>query len=160
MNIDFNSLDKNSKIWVYQSDRAFSSEEINYLKVKVTSFIDQWQTHGSPINGGFQILHNQFIILAVDETGPIASGCSIDSSVHFIQTLEKELNVSLLDKSIVAFEAKSKVLTLHFNQVKEAIQGNKISKSDFYFNNSVTTLDQFNKDWKQKVENSWAAKFF
>ncbi len=160
MHVDFDSLSNTAKVWVYQSNRALSSDEAKEIAPLVEGFTTQWQSHGAPVNASFKVILDQFIILAVDDSGPNASGCSIDSSVHFIQEIEKKFNLSLLDKSDMAFLVKDEIVILPFNKVKEAITDNRLSKDDYYFNNTVTVFDQFNKDWKQKLENSWVAKYF
>ena len=43
-------------------------------------------------------------MLAVDESFNTVSGCSIDSSVRFIQALEKELQLELMNKMNVTFK--------------------------------------------------------
>jgi len=160
MHVDFDTLNDTSRVWIYQSNKAFSSEEVKELEPLLENFTGQWQSHGAPVNASFKVLLNQFIILAVDDLGPGVGGCSIDSSVHFMQELEKKLNISLLNKSDMAFLANDVIKILPFNKVKEAITNKLLSKDDYYFNNTVTQLNQFKKDWKQKLENSWVAKYF
>ena len=160
MHVDFDSLSDTSRVWIYQSNRPFFPEEVNEMGILLESFTSQWQSHGAAVSASFKVLLNQFIILGGDDKGPSVGGCSIDSSVHFIQELEKKFNLSLLNKSDMAFFANQEIVILPFNKVKEAIANNILSKDDYYFNNSVTELDQYKKDWKQKLENSWVAKYF
>jgi hypothetical protein len=52
----------------------------------------------------YQLKYNRFIILAVDQDVQSATGCSIDASVEFIQSLEQKYKVDLLDKMNVTFK--------------------------------------------------------
>ena len=44
------------------------------------------------------LINNSILILAVDEARKAASGCSIDSSVHMIKHLEKELKIDFFNR--------------------------------------------------------------
>jgi hypothetical protein len=45
--------------------------------------------HGTSLESSYQLKYNRFIILAVNQDVQAATGCSIDSSVEFIQSLEQ-----------------------------------------------------------------------
>ena len=85
----FENLPSHSRVWVYQSDRKFTTQELALISEKAIVFVDQWTKHGSDLQGSFVVKYNQFLILAVDEGFNNVSGCSIDSSVHFVQEIEK-----------------------------------------------------------------------
>ncbi|MGB0879774.1 MAG: ABC transporter ATPase, partial [Polaribacter sp.] len=73
----YKNLPDNSRIWIYQSDREFTQEEIEKITQKATHFINQWTRHGEDLKGSFTIKYNQFLVLAVDEGFNNVSGCSI-----------------------------------------------------------------------------------
>ena len=98
MYTEFKDLPGDARIWIYQSDRKFSDKEVEEITQKTKEFVTQWTAHGSNLTAGFEIRHGRFIIFGVDQTEVQASGCSIDASVVFIQSLEKEYDVNLLDK--------------------------------------------------------------
>jgi hypothetical protein len=50
------------------------------------------------LESSYELKYNRFIIIAVNQDVQPATGCSIDSSVEFIQSLEQKYNVDLLDK--------------------------------------------------------------
>ena len=82
MFVNFESLANSSKVWIYQSNREFSSHEGEIIKDKIESFVANWNRHGDDLNASYKIVYNQFIVLAVDEDSEGISGCSIDSSVN------------------------------------------------------------------------------
>ena len=67
MYVKFEDLPSNSRVWIYQSDREFSDQEINFITEKAIEFIEQWTKHGFNLKGSFTIKYNQFLVLAVDE---------------------------------------------------------------------------------------------
>ena len=63
----FEDLDNNARVWIYQSNREFSNNEVEIIKEKTSNFIENWLRHGDHLKASFFIKYNQFIILAVDE---------------------------------------------------------------------------------------------
>jgi hypothetical protein len=49
--------------------------------------------YGTSLESSYQLKYNRFIILAVNQDVQAATGCSIDSSVEFIQSLEQKNTV-------------------------------------------------------------------
>ena len=100
----YKNLPNNSRVWIYQSDREFTDKEIEFISAKAEEFINQWTRHGDDLKGSFTIKYNQFLVLAVDESFNNVSGCSIDSSVRFVQGLQSELQLDLMDKMNISFK--------------------------------------------------------
>ena len=98
MFVEYQKLPNHSRVWVYQSEREFTQEEIDFISKNAIQFIENWTKHGSDLQGSFTIKYNQFLVLAVDEGFNNVSGCSIDASVHFVQELEKALKVDMMNK--------------------------------------------------------------
>ena len=104
MLVDFNTLPEESRVWIYQANRSFTDEEITEIESKLNVFIENWTAHGSDLQSGYLIKYKRFIIIALNQNLNKATGCSIDASVHFIQQLEKEYNVDLMDKMNVSYK--------------------------------------------------------
>ena len=62
---DFNSLPDNSRIWIYQSNRKLSEEEVAQITLKTTNFLKKWTAHGANLEAGFEIKYNRFIVLGL-----------------------------------------------------------------------------------------------
>ena len=84
MLVEFETLPDTSRVWVYQASRSFNSDELTELKEAFNNFITDWTAHGQDLKAGYEMRYNRFIILALDQSVTSASGCSIDTSVHFI----------------------------------------------------------------------------
>ena len=104
MLVDFKELSDTSRVWIYQASRSLSDQELLEIEEGLKSFIVDWTAHGSELTAGYEIKYKRFIILALDQTNASATGCSIDASVHFIQSLEKKYEIDLLDKMNVSYK--------------------------------------------------------
>ena len=163
MNLQYHDLlptdfDPDSRVWVYQSNRLFSLSEALEIEDMLQLFVQQWNSHGEPVKGYANLFFGQFIILMADETAAGVSGCSTDSSVRLIKSIESRFNVNMFDRQLLAFVVKDKLELLPFSQLNYAIQNNFISHDTLYFNNLVQTKAGLENNWIIPVKESWLAK--
>lgn len=150
--IAFKDLPPHSRVWIYQSDREFSSSEAELIKNKSEEFVTQWTSHDQLMKASIEIFHNRFIVVCVDEKTAPASGCGIDKSVKFIQQLEKDFPVSLLDRMNVAYKKEGKI---HSSPISELKNLNDVT----VFNNLIQTKEELEKNWEVPIEKSWHRQF-
>ncbi|MDE1207334.1 ABC transporter ATPase [Tenacibaculum larymnensis] len=156
---EYKKLPQNSRVWVYQSDREFTQEEIEFISAKALLFIDNWTRHGDDLKGSFTIKYNQFLILGVDENFNNVSGCSIDASVRFIQELEKELELDLMDKMNISFKDGDNINIVKLPEFQNFAKEQKVTAETVVFNNMVNTKEDFEKKWEVPANESWHARF-
>ena len=63
MYVPFESLPEESRIWIYQSSRKFSDEEIADIKNDLEEFLNNWSAHGSALEASYEIKYNRFMLL-------------------------------------------------------------------------------------------------
>ncbi|MEO8516062.1 MAG: ABC transporter ATPase [Flavobacterium sp.] len=160
MFVDFNTLPVESKIWIYQSNRKFSDEEISEIDHDVKAFVTEWAAHGTSLEASYLLRYNRFIIFAVNQDVQAATGCSIDKSVQFIQELEQKYDVDLLDKMNVTFKNGDFVAHKTLIEFKKMAKEKAVSGSTIVFNNLVNTIEEFNDAWEIPAEESWHSRFF
>ncbi len=155
--LNFKDMPMHSRVWIYQSIREFSENEITQLKTKAESFISEWTSHGKTMSACIEIFHNRFIIVCVDEKTTSASGCGIDKSVKFIQQLESDLggNTSLLDRMNVAYKQNEKIISCHISELKNLIAFSERQTGITVFNNLVNTKEELEQNWEVSLEKSW-----
>ncbi|TDQ27775.1 ABC transporter ATPase [Tenacibaculum caenipelagi] len=156
---EYKKLPINSRVWVYQSDRELSQEEIEHISAKALLFIDNWTRHGDDLKGSFTIKYKQFLVLAVDENFNNVSGCSIDASVRFVQELEKELKLDLMDKMNVSFKDGENINIVKLPEFQNFVKEQKITPETVVFNNMVNTKEDFETKWEVPAKESWHARF-
>lgn len=159
MLVDFNTLPETSRVWIYQSNRSFSDTELEEIKSKLDTFIESWTAHGSDLKAGYNIRYKRFIILALDQEVNKATGCSIDASVTFIQQLEKEYNVDLLDKMNVSYKQGEFVAHKTLTDFRKMAKQKAVSKNTIVFNNLVTNIEELNESWEVPASESWHNRF-
>jgi len=160
MYVPFEQLPPESRIWIYQSNRKFSDEEMAAIESDLKTFIDSWAAHGTGLEASYQLKYNRFIILAVNQEVQQATGCSIDSSVAFIQNLEKKYNVDLLDKMNVTFKLGEHIAHKPLIEFKKMAKEKAVSGNTIVFNNLVNTIEEWNDSWEVPASESWHSRFF
>lgn len=164
MRVAFDQLAPNSRIWIYQSSKKLTAEEIKTASAHINQFLDQWQAHGKDLKAGFSFKYDQFLIIGVDENVNAASGCSIDASVHFLQDIEHQLDMRLMDRSLVAFLKNEpqgkKVLSIPLSQIKEFVSKGAISENDYVFDNTIQQKQQLEQEWIVPVKACWTKRYF
>ena len=159
MLVDYNSLPDSARVWVYQSNRAFLENELLTIRKESAEFINSWTRHGDQLKGGFTILYNQFLVLAIDESFANASGCSIDSSVRFVQKLEGQLSVDLMNKLNISFKDGENINIVSMADFQHYAKTDKITSETIVFNNMVQTKEEVATKWEVPAKDSWHQRF-
>jgi hypothetical protein len=160
MYVPFDTLPEESRIWIYQSNRKFSDEEVAEIESSTREFIENWTAHGADLKGSFLVKYNRFIIIAIDQGTQAATGCSIDASVHFIQALEQRYNVELLDKMNVTFKLGEHIAYKPLIEFKKMAKEKAVSANTVVFNNLVNTVGEWQEYWEVPAGESWHSRFF
>ncbi|MBT8265093.1 MAG: ABC transporter ATPase [Bacteroidia bacterium] len=159
MLVKFDELPETARVWIYQANRSFTEDELENIKKRLDEFIEQWTAHGSDLHAGYNIEYKRFIILGLNQNLNNATGCSIDASVHFIQQLEKDFNVDLLDKMNVSYKQGEFVAYKPLVEFKKMAKERAVSKNTIVFNNLVATKAEFLENWEVPAKDSWHARF-
>ncbi|HAN50013.1 MAG TPA: hypothetical protein DCQ08_03350 [Amoebophilaceae bacterium] len=160
MYVPFNQLSDAARIWVYQASRPLEQEEKATMLQNLQEFLEQWTAHGNPLQCSTEILYEQFLILAVEESLQGATGCAVDASVQFIRGLEQAFQVHLLHRDYIAFRRGETNFVVPLDQLKEKIQQGAILADMLTFDNTVTKKEELADRWLVRAEDSWLAKYF
>lgn len=160
MYVPFETLPEDSRIWIYQSNRKFNDEEVGEIEKELRVFLNGWAAHGTPLEASYQIKYNRFIIIAINQLTQAATGCSIDASVQFIQSLEQKYNVDLLDKMNVTFKLGEHIAHKPLIEFKKMAKEKAVSANTIVFNNLVNTVGEWQDYWEVPAGESWHSRFF
>ena len=148
-----------AKVWVYQSSRPFTREEIELLNTKLASFAVQWTAHNKQLNAMGEVFEDRFVVLMVDETHTSASGCSIDTSVHFIKEVENHFGVSMFDRTIVNFQSPSGIQTIALNELQDKFKLGLVTHQTIVYDPLVNTKMALDSSFKAPLGNTWMNNF-
>jgi len=155
---NINTMPAEARVWVYQSNRLLSDAEVKEIERFGSHFISDWAAHGSSLKASFDVLHQLFIVIAVDEKQAMASGCSIDKSVHFVKELEQKMNLNLFDRMQVAYRSKSEIKTCKLSEFEKLASDKIVDGSTIVFNNMVASKAAFDLEWEVPLIKSWQSR--
>jgi hypothetical protein len=93
-----------------------------------------------------------------DESATMVSGCSTDSSVRIIKSMENQYKVNFFDRLLLAFLVKDKLQLLPMAQLTYALEKGFIDENTIYLNNTVLTKQDLDQNWLVPIKDSWLAK--
>jgi hypothetical protein len=144
-----------SRVWIYQSDRKFTAGEEEKIFSLGKQFVDTWTAHNKDLLATFEIRHHAFIIIMIDQEHESASGCSIDKSLHFIQGLEKQFGLSLLDRMIFTYKEGNEIRFVKSSEFDHLLRTGQIGDHTIVFNNLVGTKAALETEWEIPLSQSW-----
>ena len=147
-----------SRVWIYQGSRSFLPDEITEIKNTLHEFVAGWKSHGAAVKGFAGLFFDQFIVLMADESNITVGGCSTDSSVHLVQSIEQMFKVQLLERQILAFVVNEKIALLPLSELDQAVENNFIHANTLYFDNTVLTKKGLLEKWIISIKDCWLAK--
>jgi hypothetical protein len=160
MYIPFDQLPPYARLWIYQSNRAFTENEQEEIKPLLQRFATEWSSHGKGLQASAELLYDRFLILANNEQETAASGCSIDASVKFVRELEQRYHVSFFDRKQLAFLEDGHVQLVNISDLKHKVATGEISKDSLYFDTLVNNYQELQSKWPKPAENSWLTRYF
>ena len=160
MYVPFEELAEDARIWIYPSDTPFKEEDMESVEQRLKDFINQWTVHSKALKASFLLPYRRFVVLAVDTTFNQVSGCSIDSSVRFIQELEHEFSKVLLDKMNVTFKQGEHLVYKDLKDFKALVKSKSVSPETIVFNNLITTKSEMDSHWEVPAKESWHQRYF
>jgi len=153
---NFNDMPPDSRVWVYQSSPKLSEPEMISVMKKANLFIEEWTAHGTKLKACFEIRHGIFLVMLVDEKQAMASGCSIDTFLHFILLLESDIGVSLTNRMLFAYRNNDGEIS-----VADRIEFERLAKTETItgetkvFNTLVKNKSELESGFEIPFEKSW-----
>ncbi len=159
MLIPFDTLPGSSRVWVYQANRKFTTEESLLVEQYLRQLCEAWETHGTPLRSSYTIAYQQFVVLGVDEQHQGASGCSIDGSVHALTELQQHLRLDFFNRTQIAFLQGDTVVLHPMRDLKSLFENKTLSGDALSFNNTVTTKEMWDKQWLTPARYTWLVRY-
>jgi hypothetical protein len=147
---DINSLSDDARIWIFGVSPALDAAKRARMLDQVDLFLRDWAAHNVPVTSAREILHDSFLVIAVDKTSE-TSGCSIDRMFGLLRLLERELGVAILDPQRVFVRDRGAMTRDEFR--------NTASPDTVVFDTLAERLgDVRGGRWERRAGESWHAK--
>jgi hypothetical protein len=153
------AMPAHARVWVYKSAAALTAEQQALILARGAQFTADWAAHGAALDACVDVLYDHFVVLSVDEQQAMASGCSIDKSVRFVQELERLLGTSLTDRMVVLYESEGAIRMCRVPEVEGLIKQGELSSDTVVFDDLVGTKGDLDRRFRVPLKVSWMARW-
>jgi hypothetical protein len=157
MIVPFDKLPSTSRVWIYQADKTINKNQQQILSVALNSFLEQWTAHGNSLKAGFNLPHDHFLVIGLDESQSGASGCSIDSLFRVMQKAGADVGINFLNRELTAFKVNDQVELVPRHQLKDKLR--EFGAEVLVFNNLVTTKEELDNQWLLPAASTWLKRY-
>ncbi len=153
------SLNNSARIWVYAFNRPLTENEAAIVQDAFRQFVGNWQSHGKPVRGAFQLLYDRFVILAAEEED--ISGCSIDGSVGVFKQLFAMHGLDALDASQIFYRKGERIESVSRAEFRELLETGMIDGECRVFDLSISRMEELRAGMLEKrLADSWHGQAF
>jgi len=148
-----------ARLWVYKTPRDLGQAEQKLVRERGAAFTAGWAAHGAALDACVDVLHDRFVVIAVDEQQAAASGCSIDKSVGFIKDLEHDLNMMLTDRMFVVYEMEGHTRSVRLQELPVLIKEGSITPDTMVFDDLVSTVGELQERFRVPLRATWMERY-
>lgn len=149
LDLEKNGFRQNDSIWIFSSSKPITEINQQLILKKLNIFCSQWHSHQLKVLANTLILLDHFIVVIVQESTGLISGCSKDSLFKQIISLEKEFTLSLLNPlNLFFYNLLLKNIEVYsLNEIKQ----NGLSKEKLndllFFDNTIKSISNLSSNW-------------
>ena len=151
MQVDYQNLSDQAKVFVYPSSRKFYPQEITEVQQEIKQFLEQ---NFIDIPFHFKILYNRLLVFFFDTEDPLSRELQ-DKLAAFILKLQEKYNITLLDKINICFKQGEYVQYQDMKKFRTLLKNKSISKNTIIFNNLIVNNYDFENHFEVALEDSW-----
>ncbi len=149
------TLPDSARIWIYPSSEVLTDETVEKILPACRNFAKEWVAHNQALHADAFIIKNKFLVLGVDEAVAGASGCSIDSSVKFVQNLGFEIGVDFFNRLNFDYLENGELKTAHKDDFSTLYNNGVVNDETPVFDHLVKSLGELKTAWLKPLGQSW-----
>ena len=134
----FQNLHPQSRIWLYISKEKIDDITQNNISSLFKDFLKDWKSHGQPVNGQLKFIKENLLVVGADYFPNGMCGRAVDAQVRFINKVNEEFNLDLLNRTNIAFVKENSTVVHNYNNLDAVIKKGLVNKSTVYCNNFST----------------------
>ena len=160
----FPNMPESSKLLVFTSDVTLDEMFSQSLMLRLETFLSTWSSHGSQLNADSVLIANRVLLIAVDESRSIASGCSVDSLTNFIKSDGISSGVDWFNRHQVLYKSTnqndftSDWLVNTLDNFISLINDGSLAESVQTLNTTVSSIKEARESIIQPFSHSWYSR--
>jgi hypothetical protein len=155
MLVNYESLSEEARVFIYPGSRKFYPNELPVIEEKMKDFCVSFE--GAELS--YEIKYDRFLVFIVSDDTHLDLDHQ-NTLVEFIQHLEREFEIILLDKVNVCFKQGEYVQLKEIPDFKKLVKSKGVSKKTVVFDLMINTKYEYEQFFEVPAEQSWVAHFF
>lgn len=148
-----------SYTWFYSLPNSLTESQEQALKVDFETFLHQWKSHGTPVEGMIQLKHRQFVIIQSNPADSRPSGCSIDSLKRAIEQILSRHGLQWVDASNVFYIDKTgEIQRVNFRELPQLIEAKTIGPDTIVLDHTLSQSDDLSL-WERPLSQTWMKRY-
>ena len=157
----FAKLPPSARLWVYNMERPLTHQENDLLRANLEAFLGRWLAHGSPLVVGYDIVHDRFILIGIDDSVVGPGGCSIDAFTRFLREAGDHLGIEILDAPEVCFRDGEEIRCVTRGEFMMMAERGEVDTSTHVFDNTISRVGELTSGrWEVPAREAWHTKAF
>ena len=156
--LQFSDLPDSARLWTYGAERALTADEVQALQDCMADFLAQWHSHQQAVAPTWQLLHDRFVVICVDESMVGLSGCSIDSMVRNLQEFSRAAGVDFAGGGNLVFyrHADGGIRRVDRLAFRDLAKQGAVDENTIVFDTTVATAGAFRAGrWEVPMREAW-----
>jgi hypothetical protein len=155
-------LPRGSRVWVFSASRSLTPPDEARLAALVERVFGVWKKKSPCVGGAFEFRDSRFLVVGADEHEETVSGCGIDAMMQWVQQLEAESGLTLIDRMQVLWRGTDgTVRSAHRSEFKHLLDAGDIAPTTPVFDTAAATSDVFlDGRFELPLAESWHARIF
>lgn len=152
-------LPPSARCWIFGVSPRFNTDSSERCREELSRFVSEWSSHGTPVRGAIELIHDRFVLIAADVEGMGPSGCSTDGLFRAVKTAVAAAGHRMDDQGDVYYLKSDEVCGVNRDGFNQLVSGGEISGETTVFDTSLSSLSDFlNGNFKLPVKRAWHAK--
>jgi hypothetical protein len=157
---DISTFSDDAKIWIFQANKPLDKSIQEDIEKRLSSFCEQWTSHGALMKAAFTISFDRFIIVALDESAAVISGCGQDKLIHVIQELGSIHSIDFFDRLQTLYFQDEEIVASRLHEFWGLRKANVVTNETRVFDNTVKKLGEWKSKWIVPFAHSWHAEMW
>ena len=161
--ISFADLPDTARVWIYGAEQPLTPDQVAKLQDQMAQFLTEWRSHKREVTPAWELVHDQFVLIGVDESAVGLSGCSIDSMTRGLRDFEKLSGVNFLQSGSRIFyrDAGGAICCVERPAFAALAASGAVDEGTTVFNNTIATAGAYRRgQWEVPMRDSWHMQEF
>lgn len=150
-----------SYLRVFHAPRVLTAEEKAFVEKELDQFVSTWKAEMKPVTGAWEIVHDQFVVIAADETVVPLSGCAKDAMTRMLRDISAQLGIDFVHGPPICFRDGDRIRAVGRDEFGELVEKGEVTAETKVFDNTIVAVGPYREGrWEVPARESWHGRAY